>query len=60
MISQSKLINYASNFLDSEIQEISRIIKLETTSDRDKELLKKLQSEYKHDLADVEDRGKRK
>ena len=39
MIPQDRLINYASSFLDSEIQEIGLILEVDDVSDADRELL---------------------
>ena len=54
MISQDKLINYASNFLNSEIQEIGLILEADDVSGADRELLSRLLDEYKHDLEVIE------
>lgn len=54
MIPQSRLINYASNFLESEIENIEKLIKDETVNDVGKELLSKLLKEYRHDLEVIE------
>lgn len=54
MISQDKLINYASSFLDSEIQEIGLILEVDDVSDADREHLSRLLKEYKHDLEVIE------
>lgn len=50
MISQDKLINYASSFLDSEIQEIGLILEVDDVSDADREQLSRLLKEYERDL----------
>lgn len=50
MISQGKLINYASSFLDSEIQEIGLILEVDDVSDADREQLSRLLKEYERDL----------
>lgn len=50
MIPQARLINYASNFLESEIENIEKLLKDEAVNDVGKELLSKLLNEYKHDL----------
>lgn len=54
MIPQAKLINYASNFLESEIENIEKLLKDEAVNDVSKELLSKLLGEYKHDLEVIE------
>ena len=54
MISQDKLINYASSFLDSEIQEIGLILEVDDVSDADRELLSRLLKEYERDLEVIE------
>ena len=54
MIPQDRLINYASNFLESEIENIEKLLKDETVNDVGKELLNKLLNEYKHDLEVIE------
>lgn len=50
MIPQDRLINYASNFLESEIENIEKLLKDETVDDVSKDILSKLLNEYKHDL----------
>ncbi|MBF1188253.1 MAG: hypothetical protein HXM02_09335 [[Eubacterium] sulci] len=50
MIPQDRLINYASNFLDSEIQEIGLILEADDVSDADRELLSRLLKDYERDL----------
>ena len=54
MIPQARLINYASNFLESEIENIEKLLKDEAVNDIGKELLSKLLNEYKHDLEVIE------
>lgn len=54
MIPQDRLINYASNFLESEIESIEKLLKDEAVNDVGKELLSKLLKEYKHDLEVIE------
>ena len=54
MISQDKLINYASSFLDSEIQEIGLILEVDDVSDADRELLSELLKDYERDLEELE------
>ena len=54
MIPQARLINYASNFLESEIENIENLLKDETVDDASKDILNKLLKEYKHDLEEAE------
>ena len=54
MIPQARLINYASNFLESEIENIEKLLKDETVDDASKDILNKLLKEYKHDLEVIE------
>lgn len=54
MIPQDRLINYASNFLESEIKNIEELLKDETVDDVSKDILSKLLEEYKHDLKVIE------
>lgn len=54
MIPQDRLINYASNFLESEIENIEKLLKDETVDDVSKDILSKLLEEYKHDLEVIE------
>ena len=54
MIPQARLIVYASNFLESEIENIEKLLKDEAVNDIGKELLSKLLREYKHDLEVIE------
>lgn len=54
MIPQARLINYASNFLESEIENIEKLLKDETVDDVSKDILSKLLNEYKHDLEVIE------
>ena len=54
MIPQARLINYASNFLESEFENIEKLLKDEAVNDVGKELLSKLLNEYKHDLEVIE------
>ena len=54
MIPQARLINYASNFFESEIENIEKLLKDEAVNDVGKELLSKLLKEYKHDLEVIE------
>lgn len=45
MIPQDRLINYASNFLESKIENIEKLLKDEAVNDVGKELLSKLLKE---------------
>ncbi|MBF1167044.1 MAG: hypothetical protein HXL96_02580 [[Eubacterium] sulci] len=54
MIPQARLINYASNFLESEIENIEKLLNDETVDDVSKDILSKLLNEYKHDLEVIE------
>lgn len=54
MIPQDRLINYASNFLESEIENIEKLLKDEAVNDVSKDILSKLLNEYKHDLEVIE------
>lgn len=54
MIPQDRLINYASNFLESEIENIEKRLKDEAVGDASKDILNKLLDEYKHDLEVIE------
>ena len=54
MIPQDRLINYASNFFESEIENIEKLLKDEAVNDVGKELFSKLLKEYKHDLEVIE------
>ena len=54
MIPQDRLINYASNFLESEIESIEKLLNDETVDDVSKDILSKLLKEYKHDLEVIE------
>ena len=54
MIPQDRLINYANNFLESEIENIEELLKDEAVNDVSKDILRKLLNEYKHDLKVIE------
>ena len=54
MIPQDRLINYASNFLESEIENIEKLLKDESVDDVSKDILSKLLREYNHDLEVIE------
>nr|DAP61158.1 MAG TPA: hypothetical protein [Caudoviricetes sp.] len=53
MIPQDRLINYASNFLESEIENIEKLLKDEEVGGASKDILNKLLNEYKHDLEEI-------
>lgn len=53
MIPQDRLINYANNFLKSEIENIEKLLKDETVDDVSKDILSKLLREYKHDFEEI-------
>jgi hypothetical protein len=50
MIPKDRLINYASKFLESEIENIEKLLNDETVDDVSKDILSKLLKEYKQDL----------
>jgi len=54
MIPQDRLINYASNFLESEIEKIERLLKCKSINTESKEVLIQVLNEYKHDLGVIE------
>lgn len=54
MIPQSRLMNYARNFLDSEIEKIEELLKHNNMDSMSEDLLRKLLNEYKHDLKVIE------
>lgn len=54
MIPQNRLINYASNFLESEIEKIEELLKDDTIDSVSEGILRKLLEEYKHDLEVIE------
>lgn len=54
MIPNSKLINYATNFLESEIEQIEKLLEKPSTSENDKKILSRLLDEYKMDLKELE------
>lgn len=54
MIPQDRLINYASNFLESEIDKIEELLKNDTIDIVSEDILRKLLKEYKHDLEVIE------
>lgn len=54
MIPQARLINYASNFLDSEIDKIERLLKCKSVNAESREILLQILNEYKHDFEVIE------
>ena len=54
MIPQNRLMNYARNFLDSEIEKIEELLKHNNLDSMSEDLLSKLLKEYKHDFEVIE------
>lgn len=54
MIPQYRLIEYASNFLESEIERIEERLKDDSLANADKDLLRKFLKEYELDLEEAE------
>lgn len=54
IIPQDRLINYASNFLESEIENIEKLLKDDSIDGASRDILNKLLNEYKHDLEVIE------
>lgn len=54
MIPQNRLIRYASNFLESEIEDIERLLKCRSVNAESREVLTQILNEYKHDLEVIE------
>lgn len=54
MIPQNRLIRYASNFLESEIEDIERLLKCRSVNAESREVLTQVLNEYKHDLEVIE------
>lgn len=54
MMERSKLINYASNFLETEIGVINEMLKKETLNDESKYILESLLKNYEKDLEELE------
>lgn len=54
MIPQNRLMNYARNFLDSEIEKIEELLKHNNIDSMSEDLLSKLLKEYKHDFEAIE------
>ena len=53
MISQSTIIWYATNFLESEIEKITELLGKETTSYNDVKLLQNIKKGYELDLEEL-------
>ena len=53
MISQSTIILYATNFLESEIDKITELLGKETTSYNDVKLLQNMKKGYKLELKEL-------
>lgn len=53
MISQAKLISYATNFLESEIDKITELLGKETTSYNDVKLLQNMKKGYELELKEL-------
>lgn len=54
MIPQNRLMKYASNFLESEIEKIEELLKDVPVDSVSEDILRKLLKEYKHDLEVIE------
>ena len=55
MIPQNRLLlTYASNFLESEIEKIERLLKCRRLNAESREVLTQVLNEYKHDLEVIE------
>ena len=54
MIPQNRLIKYASNFLESEIEKLERLLKCRSVNAESREVLTQILNEYKHDLEVIE------
>ena len=54
MIPQDRLINYASNFLESEIDKIEELLKNDPIDIVSEDILRKLLKEYERDLEVIE------
>lgn len=54
MIPQYRLIEYASDFLESEIERIEEQLKDDSIHNADKDTLRKILKEYELDLEDAE------
>lgn len=50
MISQAKIVNYALNFLDSEIKSIEKLLKSKNIDKKSSAMLDILLKKYKHDF----------
>lgn len=54
MIPQYRLIEYASNFLESEIEKIEELLKDDNLDSENKDKLRELLKEYEYDLEEAE------
>ena len=54
MIQQNRLTNYASSFLESEIEKIERLLKCKSVNTESREVLAQILNEYKHDFEVIE------
>ncbi len=54
MIPQNRLMKYASNFLESEIEDIERLLKCRSVNAESREVLTQVLNEYKRDLEVIE------
>ena len=54
MIPQNRLMKYASNFLELEIEKIEELLDRNNIDSMSEDLLRKLLNEYKHDLEVIE------
>lgn len=54
MISQDKLIRYASNFLNWEITELEQLLEMDDVSNAEKELFKEQLKVLKRDAEEIE------
>ena len=54
MIPQNRLTNYASSFLESEIEKIERLLKCKSVNTESREVLAQILNEYKHDFEVIE------
>lgn len=52
-MNQSKLINYATNFLESEIEQIDELLSERNRSQEYRYILTRLRDEYKKDLEEI-------
>lgn len=54
-MNQSKLINYATNFLESEIEQIDKLLSEKNRSQEERYILSRLKREYERDLEELEE-----